>query len=132
MAIDVDGPGAQWEQVGTIDTAQDDQVRKHIQGQIGLKASIPRIDGFYLHGSPTSPWVVRAHQHAGDVGGFWIAIDPLGDGSQYLVSTAQASVGTPARRAPEPHPGLRERPVTLAIKLRPVDRRLFDVHRHVR
>jgi hypothetical protein len=104
MAIDSDGPGAQWEQVGTVDTAQDAELRKHIQGQTGLKASTPPIDGFYLLGSRTSSWAVRAHERASDVDGFWIAIDPLGDGSQYLVSTAQASLGKLARRAPEPHP----------------------------
>ena len=30
-----DGPGAQWELVGTIDPAQESALRKHIQADIG-------------------------------------------------------------------------------------------------
>src|SRR5258705_7061300 len=55
-----DGPGAKWELVGIIDPAQESALWKDIQAHIGAPVSCPRINGFYLHGSPSSAWVVRA------------------------------------------------------------------------
>jgi hypothetical protein len=123
-----DGPGSRWEYVGTIDTAQESQLWKHIQAHIGARASRPRINDFYLHGTPSSPWVIRAREHPDEIGSFWIAIDPLGDGTRYLVTVAQASVGTLARRPTESHPGLLARAITLGIRLQEVERRIFNVH----
>lgn len=124
-----DGPGARWELVGTIDPAQERELWKHMQAQIGLRASSPRVDGFYLHGTPSSAWVVRARDHADEVESFWVAIDPLGDGAQYLATAAPATLGALARHPTESHRGLRERAVTLGIRLRAVERRVFNLHR---
>jgi hypothetical protein len=128
VAVDADAPGAQWERVGTIDIAQEPEMWKHIQTHIGARRSSPRINGFYLHGSPSSEWVLRARDHPDHIGSFWIAIDPLGDGTRYLVTVAQASVGTLARRPTESHPGLLARAITLGIRLQEVERRIFNVH----
>jgi hypothetical protein len=60
---------------------------------------------------------------------FWLAIDPFGDGSRYLVTTKPATVGHLARRPPEPHPGLLERPTTVGIRLRRAEHGLFTDRR---
>jgi hypothetical protein len=129
VAVDADGPGAQWEQVGTIDASQEIDMWKHIQTYIGARRSSPRINGFYLHGTPSSPWVIRARDDADGVQPFWMAIDPFGDRTRYMVSVAQANVGSLTSRPTQSHPGLSERAITLGIRLHAVDNRFFDIHR---
>jgi hypothetical protein len=129
VAVDADGPGPQWEQVGTIDITQESDMWKHIQTHIGARRSSPSINGFYLHGSPSSLWVARARDHADEVAPFWMAIDPLGDGIRYLATVATANLGNLTRRPTSSLPGLSERAVTLGIRLHAVDNRFFDIHR---
>jgi hypothetical protein len=79
-------PGSHWEEVGTIDTAQEMDLWKNVQVQLGLRASAPRISGFYLHGVASSQWVVGASDAVDEGTPFWLAIDPFGDGTRYLVT----------------------------------------------
>jgi hypothetical protein len=66
---------------------------------------------------------------------FWIAIDPFGemrssmaagaDNHRFFVSTKRAARGALARRAPEHHPGMMERPVFVGIRLHRNDVGIF-------
>jgi hypothetical protein len=79
VALGPDGPGAHWEEVGTIDTIQEKDLWRNVQVHLGLQTSAPRLTGFYLHGMASSRWVVGARDQ--DVHEpFWLAIDPFGDG----------------------------------------------------
>jgi hypothetical protein len=100
-------------------------VEKH-PGSSGSALSAPRISGFYLHGVAGSQWVVGASDPNDNGNPFWLAIDPFGDGARYLVTVEQASIGTLARRPTASHPGLLERAVTLGIRVKRRDYRIFE------
>jgi hypothetical protein len=91
--------------VGTIDTIQGTDLWRNVQVHLGLRASAPRLTGFYLHGRARSRWVVGA-RGLDDHERFWLSIDPFGDGKRYFVTVEQASLGTLARRPTEPTPVL--------------------------
>ncbi|OZD60811.1 hypothetical protein CH263_20180 [Rhodococcus sp. 06-1059B-a] len=124
VAFGQDGPGEQWQKVGTVDTSQEADFGKHIQRVEGHRATAPRISGFYLSGDPESMWVQACEQDPRNQQPFWFAIDRWGSmrsavhGARetYLVSNAQARVTRSLkRRQPEPHPGLRVRPRYIGI-----------------
>lgn len=105
--------GDSWEYVGALDTGApsiNQQAAKKLQ-------SIPGGGGvriaFYLYGDPSSRWVGSKREH----GSFGIAFDLLGDGSRVLVAERPATVVPLAIRPPEPHPGMRVRPVMLPVKV---------------
>jgi hypothetical protein len=126
VALGPGGPGPHWEEVGTIDTIREKDLWRNVQVHLGQRASAPRLSGFYLHGVASSPWIVGARDE--DVHEpFWLAIDPFGDGTRYLVTIEQASLGTLARRSTESHPGFIERAVTLGIRVKKKEYRVFDV-----
>ncbi|MDM3975978.1 hypothetical protein QRB36_17565 [Mycobacterium marseillense] len=125
VALGAGGPGSHWEEVGTIDTVQERDLWKNVQVHLGLRASAPHLTGFYLHGMANSPWVVDSRDRK-DQGPFWLAIDPFGDGTRYLVTAAQASLETLARHPTESHPGLIEQAVTLGIRVKEHEHRVFD------
>jgi hypothetical protein len=125
VALGPDGPGAQWQEVGTINTTYEKDLWNNVQIHLGLRRSAPRLSGFYLDGAASSPWVANARKHD-VVDPFWLAIDPYGDGSRYLVTVERASLGILARRAAEPHPGLIDPPVAVGIRVKKKDYRVFD------
>ncbi|MFV8176568.1 hypothetical protein [Mycolicibacterium peregrinum] len=132
-------PGGQWEHVGTIDTAQQGDLTKNFQVLLGLRRTAPRIPGFYLSGDPENAWVQAAKQDPTTQSAFWIAIDPWGTmrtsihgaSETYFVSNEMATVTRSlARRAPQPHPGLRVKPVMIGIKVKRNDYGLFTRQVH--
>jgi len=121
-----DGPGEQWQHVGTINTRYELELWKLVQVHLGRKASAPLPKGFYLDGLSSSPWVAQAKDQNNTREPFWLAIDPLGDASRYLVTVKQSTVGVLARRPAEPSPGLLSKPISVCIRLSPKDSRVFD------
>jgi hypothetical protein len=125
VALGSDGPGMHWHEVGTINTTHETDLWKNVQVHLGLRASAPRLTGFYLAGRKDDPWVVQARGEEVD-SPFWLAIDPFGDGTRYLVTIERASLGVLARRPAEPHPGLLDRPVAVGIRVKRSDNRVFE------
>jgi hypothetical protein len=125
VALEPDGPGSHWQEVGTVNTTYEKDLWNNVQVHLGLRASTPRLTGFYLDGTANSPWVASAREQDAD-DPFWLAIDPYGDGSRYLVTIERASLGTLTRRPAEPHPGLIDRPVAVGIRVKMKDYRVFD------
>ncbi|MBU8814170.1 MULTISPECIES: hypothetical protein [Mycobacteriaceae] len=139
MTFENDTPGSQWEHVGTLDTAQQSDLTKNLQVLLGRRSTAPRLPGFYLSGDPDSAWVQAAKQDSAGQPPFWIAIDPWGTmrasirgaSETYFVSNEMATVTRSlARRAPEPHPGLRVKPVMIGIKVKRNDDGLFTRRMH--
>ena len=60
VTFDNDTPGNYWELVGTINTAEEADLSKHIKVLPNLRSTAPRISGFYLSGDPDSAWVQAA------------------------------------------------------------------------
>jgi hypothetical protein len=88
------GPGDHWQHVGTIDTVRERDLWKNVQVFLGLRRSAARNAGFYLQGIATHPWVIGSQEEDAAGQPFWLAIDPFGDGSRYLVTTKPAKSGT--------------------------------------
>ncbi|GJJ23925.1 hypothetical protein MTY414_75990 [Mycolicibacterium mageritense] len=139
MTFENDTPGSQWEHVGTLDTAQQSDLTKNLQVLLGLRRTAPRLPGFYLSGDPDSAWVQAAKQDSAGQPPFWMAIDPWGTmrasirgaSETYFVSNEMATVTRSlARRAPEPYPGLRVKPVMIGIKVKRNDDGLFTRRVH--
>ncbi|OBB06861.1 hypothetical protein A5731_12890 [Mycolicibacterium conceptionense] len=139
VTFDYNTPGSQWEHVGTLDTAQQSDLTKNLQVLLGHRRTAPRLPGFYLSGDPESAWVQAAKQDPTTQSAFWIAIDPWGTmrasirgaPETYFVSNEMATVTRSlARRAPEPHPGLRVKPVMIGIKVKRNDNGLFTRRVH--
>uniref|UniRef100_A0A5Q5CDF9 Uncharacterized protein n=1 Tax=Mycobacterium sp. (strain JLS) TaxID=164757 RepID=A0A5Q5CDF9_MYCSJ len=128
LTFDADKPAGPWHYAGTIDTAHETASFEHIQVQLGRRNTATHAPEFYLSGDPESAWVQEAKADPRDRPRFWIAIEPFGnpriqytDGTtkKYFVSTEQAAVvAAMRRRAPEPHPGLRVKPVMIGIRLK--------------
>ncbi len=125
VALGAGGPGPHWQQVGTINTTYEKDLWRNVQVFLGLRTSAPRITRFYLDGNEDSPCVAKARERENGTP-FWLAIDPYGDGSRYLVTIAQASLGGLARRPAEPHPGQLDRPVPVGIRLKKRDNQVFE------
>lgn len=125
VVLDPSGPGAHWQEVGSVNTTYETDLWNNVKVHLGLKVSAKRLTGFYLDGDENNPWVVRAQIHEGRAP-FWLAIDPYGDGSRYLVTIKQATVGVLARRPSEPHPGRRDRPIAIAIRVQGEGNRVFE------
>lgn len=125
VVLGPDGPGADWVEVGTINTTYEKDLWNNVQVYLGLRRSAPRLTGFYLDGDQDSPWVVETLEREDDIP-FWLAIDPYGDGTRYLVTMERASLGTLARRPAEPHPGRLDRPVAVGIRVKRRDNRVFE------
>lgn len=124
VAFGQDGPGEQWQKVGTVDTSQEADFGKHIQRLEGHRATAPRISGFYLSGDPESMWVQASEQDPRNQQPFWFAIDRWGSmlsvvhgaRATYLVSNEKArATASLERRPPSPHPGLVVRPRYIGI-----------------
>nr|QGW61223.1 hypothetical protein ICEMyc226_00191 [Mycolicibacterium sp.] len=125
-ALGGDGPGVHWQHVGSINTTQEKELWSLVQVHLGLKAGAPLPKGFYLDGLSSSPWIAEAKERGSACESFWLAIDPFGDASRYFVTVNRSTVGSLARRAPETHPGLVSRPISVGIRLSSKDSRLFD------
>ncbi|TFV60228.1 hypothetical protein E4P42_04585 [Mycobacterium sp. PS03-16] len=125
VAVGPDGPGSHWQEVGSINTTYEKTLWDNVKVLIGLRPSAPRLTDFYLDGDANNPWVVGV-QHHDRKDPFWLAIDPYGDGTRYLVTVKRATVGLLARRSAEPHPGLLDRPVAIGIRLKMEDNRVFE------
>ncbi|WP_156425218.1 hypothetical protein [Mycobacterium sp. GA-1285] len=121
-------PGSHWQEVGTINTTYEKDLWNNVQVYLGLRRSAPRLNGFYVDGHEDSPWVVEVRKRK-DTSPFWLAIDPYGDGSRYLVTIAQASLGALARRPAEPHPGRLDRPIPVGVLIKKRDNQAFEYHR---
>lgn len=103
-----------WELVGTIETRDrkiNEQAAKQLQKHRSGSATLGVH--FYLAGDPAARWVQSSTEHAR----FGIAFDLIGDGSCVLVANRPAQVAPLAARPPEPHPGLKVRPVFLGIRI---------------
>jgi hypothetical protein len=124
-ALGSDGPGAHWQEVGTINTTYEKDLWNNVQVHLGLRTSSPRLSGFYVDGNADSPWGARSREND-ECSHFWLAIDPYGDGSRYLVTVEQASLGALARRSAEPHPGRLDRPVAIGVRVKTKDNRVFE------
>ena len=125
IALGPDGPGVHWQEVGTINTTYETDLWNNVKVHLGLRASAPHLTGFYLDGNKDSPWVASTRERDADAP-FWLAIDPYGDGSRYLVTIEQASLRVLARRPAEPHPGLLDRSVAVGIRVKKKANRVFD------
>lgn len=128
LTFDADKPAAPWHYVGTIDTAQESAFFEHIQVQLGRRNTATQAPELYLSGDPDSTWVQDAKADPRGRQPFWIAIEPFGDSriqysdgtaKKYFVGTQQAAVvAAMRRRPPEPHPGLKVKPVMIGIRLK--------------
>lgn len=103
-----------WELVGKIETRDATineraakLLHKHSSGSPTLRFQ------FYLAGDPAARWLQSVSERAP----FAIAFDLLGDGSCVLTANRPAKVAPLETRTPEPHPGLRVRPVFVGIKI---------------
>ncbi|KLI04058.1 hypothetical protein A5731_28030 [Mycolicibacterium conceptionense] len=130
-------PGRQWQRVGTIDTAQEADLAKHIQVLLNLRGSAPPISGFYVSADPDNVWVRAAQRDPAGQPPFWIAVDPWGRDRPTIVNAAQTyfvsnematATRSLARRAPQPHPGRAVKPVMIGVKIKHHEDGLFTPH----
>lgn len=105
--------GDAWEQVGTLDKAEPTINTKAARKLQSLSFEGEVSIEFYLAAIPHSRWLSADAEHSS----FGIAFDLYGDGSRVLVSQRPAKVAQLTTRPPEPHPGLKVRPVMVPIKL---------------
>jgi hypothetical protein len=133
VTFDNDTPGNYWELVGTINTAEEADLSKHIKVLPNLRSTAPRISRFYFERRPRQRLGSSSQDPAGQPS-FWIAIDPWGrmrpyiHGARetYFVSTEKATVTKSlTRRPPEPHPGETIKPVMIGIRVKRNDNGLF-------
>lgn len=126
VALGANGPGEQWTHVGTINPQHEKELWRLVQVHLGIKPNAPLPTAFYLDGLSTSSWVAQAKDRSNPCEPFWLAIDPLGDASRYLVTVEQSTVGVLSRRPAEPSPGLLSKPIPVCIRLSSKDSRVFD------
>lgn len=116
-----DSLGEGWEHVGSVDSMVEKDLVTQVQARLGLRSTPARRTDFYVSGDRQHPWVQTTTTATKP---FSLVIDPHGDGT-YLRSFSPARTVPLARRAPEPPPGLLERPVFVPIRLTTRDGRLF-------
>ncbi|RYJ07458.1 MAG: hypothetical protein EON52_01180 [Actinomycetales bacterium] len=118
---ETDSPGEGWEHVGFVDSMAERDIVTQVQARLGHRSTPARRTDFYLCGDRQHPWVQSTTAATKP---FAVAIDPDGDGT-YLAAFSPARTVSLARRAPEPPPGLLERPVLVPIRLTTRSGRLF-------
>jgi hypothetical protein len=106
--------GDSWELVGTLDRGTPTINQRAANSlQQSSRGSASFSAEFYVSGDRSAGWV----ESAAEGQAFGIAFDLFGDGSRVLVANKPAKVAALATRPPEPHPGLRVRPVMIPVKL---------------
>jgi hypothetical protein len=111
------GPGPGWQCVGEVTTESAPDLMKVVQRRLGQRGGAdPASVTGYIEGFADHEWVRALNQATPD--DFFIAFGPVGNvGAIYLVSRLPAMLATPARRAPEPHPGRLTPPVYVGVRL---------------
>lgn len=135
--VEIDGthPGDHWEEVGVIDSSTETDFYSHIQSAIGVRQTAKGRPDFYMSGDPKSRWVEQCERNPTGQKPFWILLNPYGDtrihlgtrSIKYLLSADKATVvRTLTRRPPIAHPGLREGPIMVGIRMRRHNGELFE------
>lgn len=97
-----DSPGPDWLQVGRIDSARENDLRKAVQGALGIRSSSRRSATFYADIDESSLWLTP--DKIGPRHPFGLVLRVPKD-FRYLEVTGVARCTTVGRRPPESHPG---------------------------
>jgi hypothetical protein len=122
-----DGPGGDWEEIGTIDSSRETELWNQVQTALGYRSTAaPSQLEAYIDGDPDS--LLADYASAGPEELFWLAIDIFGDGEKWLVTAERAAMVRITRRVPEAHPGLLRAPKFIGVRLRKGPTGLFHKH----